>query len=69
MPTMCNACGAIYELWSEAIECHPDVVDVSEEQYAEYKAAQQQRVPDECHVCGAKFPALSNYCVVCGTRR
>ena len=33
------------------------------------EAAQQKHAPDECHVCGAKFPALSNYCVVCGTRR
>jgi hypothetical protein len=27
-----------------------------------------QRAGDVCHVCGAKLPALTRQCVVCGTR-
>jgi hypothetical protein len=35
-------------------------------QYIE-KAAQPARAGDVCHVCGARLPALTQACVVCGT--
>jgi hypothetical protein len=41
MYTRCNACGKIYETWAEAVECCPDVEEVSEEEYLAYLAAQQ----------------------------
>jgi len=34
----------------------------------ELKARLTPRAGDVCHVCGAKLPALTKLCVVCGTR-
>lgn len=32
------------------------------------KSGLTPRAADVCHVCGAKLPALTKTCVVCGTR-
>lgn len=43
-------------------------IENARKELAELQSRPTPRAGDVCHVCGAKLPALTQICVVCGTR-
>ena len=75
MKYQCNSCGKVHDYRSDAVNCHPDINEIPDEQLESRLAAQQTRVPDVCPAGGKHswhpLPGdnyLNYACKNCGAR-
>ena len=72
MKYQCNSCGVVYENRSDAVNCHPDINEIPDEELESHLAAQQSAHPTMrcagheggsfvkdcvCQTCGLYSPA------------
>ncbi len=72
MKYQCNSCGVVYEYRSDAVNCHPDINEIPDEELESRLAAQQSVHPTMlcaghekgsivkdcvCQTCGLYSPA------------
>ena len=46
MKYQCNSCGKVHDYRSDAVNCHPDINEIPDDQLESRLAAQQKREPD-----------------------
>lgn len=60
MKYQCNSCGKVYDYRSDAVNCHPDINEIPDEQLESRLAVQLRVNSDPCSRCGGEGWVLND---------